>query len=73
MFAADWDPMDETFDPSIHSVVIGDRSWLGDPSPFTHVGLKRTGYTHVMPTNWEGFDPSIQATAISISKQDSTH
>lgn len=61
---ADWDPKDETFDPSLQSVVIGDRSWIGDPSPFVHVGLKRTGYTYVMPTEWEGFDPSVQISLI---------
>lgn len=57
---ADWDPNDDTFDPSIHSVVVGDASWLGDPSPFVHLGLPRTGYTHVNQTNWEGFDPAVQ-------------
>ena len=60
LLAADWDPNDDTFDPSIHSVVVGDASWIGDPSPFVHLGLPRTGYTHVNPTNWDGFDPSVQ-------------
>lgn len=58
--ADDWDANDDTFDPTIKSVVIGERSWIGDPSPFGHVGLKRTGYTHVHVTNWEGFPPSVQ-------------
>lgn len=61
--AADWDANDESFDPSIHSVVIGNRSWLGDPSPFIFLELSRTGYTHVNATNYEGFDPSV---AISL-------
>lgn len=59
LIAGDWDPMDDTFDPSIQSVVIGNRSWLGDPSPFVHVESSRTGYTHVRATNYEGFDPSV--------------
>ncbi len=58
--ADDWDPHDATFDPKIESVVIGDRSWLGDPSPFVHTGLKRTGYTYVNATQFEGFPPAIQ-------------
>ena len=58
--ADDWDPNDDTFDPNIKSVVIGDRSWIGDPSPFVHTGSSRTGYTHVNATNWEGFDPAVQ-------------
>ncbi|NND98662.1 MAG: hypothetical protein HKN47_15175 [Pirellulaceae bacterium] len=60
VIAADWDPSDDTFDPSIHSVVVGDATWLGDPSPFVHTGLPRTGYTHVNAIHWEGFDPSVQ-------------
>ena len=60
LLADDWDPHDDTFDPSIHSVVVGDASWLGDPSPFIHTGLRRTGYTHVNQVEWEGFDPSVQ-------------
>ncbi len=58
--ADDWDPNDDTFDPNLKSVVIGDRSWIGDPSPFVHLGLPRTGYTHVNATQYEGFEPSIQ-------------
>jgi hypothetical protein len=59
-FADDWDPNDDSFDPTIKSVVIGDRSWIGDPSPFVHAGLSRTGYTHVNATNFEGFPPAVQ-------------
>ncbi|TWU25230.1 hypothetical protein Pla52o_15280 [Novipirellula galeiformis] len=60
LLAADWDPNDDTFDPSIQSVVVGDASWIGDPSPFVHLGLPRTGYTYVNATHWDGFDPSVQ-------------
>ncbi|TWT80328.1 hypothetical protein CA13_17410 [Planctomycetes bacterium CA13] len=72
LLAADWDPNDDTFDPSIHSVVVGDASWLGDPSPFVHMGLPRTGYTHVNPTNWEGFDPSVQISLMVPKKPSET-
>lgn len=58
--ADDWDPNDATFDPKIKSVVIGDRSWIGDPSPFVHTGLTRTGYTYVNATQFEGFPPAVQ-------------
>lgn len=57
--AADWDPNDNTFDPKIQSVVIGNRSWLGDPSPFVHVESSRTGYTHVNATNYPNLDPAV--------------
>lgn len=57
--SAQWDPNDDTFDPSIKSVVIGDRSWLGDPSPFVLEELRRTGYTYVSATNYEGMAPSV--------------
>jgi len=60
LFADNWDANDDTFDPTIHSVVIEDTSWLGDPSPFVHAELSRTGYTHVNPTNYAGFPPSLQ-------------
>lgn len=58
--AQDWDANDDSFDPTIHSVVIGDASWLGDPSPFVHLQSTRTGYTHVGQVNWDGFEPSVQ-------------
>ncbi|QDT11310.1 hypothetical protein [Planctomycetes bacterium K23_9] len=60
LVAGDWDPNDDTFDPSIKSVVVENTTWLGDPSPFVHLGIPRTGYTHVNQTNWDGFDPSVQ-------------
>ncbi len=59
-FADDWDPNDDSFDPSIQSVVIGSRSWIGDPSPFKHLGSSRIGYTYVNATNYEGMDPAVQ-------------
>jgi hypothetical protein len=58
--ADDWDPNDDTFDPNIKSVVIGNASWIGDPSPFVHTDTSRTGYTYVNATNFEGFPPSVQ-------------
>lgn len=72
LFAADWDPNDDTFDPTIHSVVAGDASRLGDPSPFVHMGIKRTGYTYVHTTAWEGFDPSVQISLIVPQKPGDT-
>lgn len=60
LIADDWDPNDDTFDPKIKSVVIGDRSWIGDPSPFVYTGLSRTGYTHVNATQFQGFPPAVQ-------------
>ena len=60
LVADDWDPNDDTFDPTIKSVVIGNRSWIGDPSPFLHTGTPRTGYTHVNATNFKGFPPAVQ-------------
>lgn len=57
--ADDWDPNDDTFDPDVKSVVAGNRSWIGDPSPFVYVALSRTGYTHVQATDYAGFDPSV--------------
>ncbi|MCA9190813.1 MAG: hypothetical protein KDB03_03585 [Planctomycetales bacterium] len=60
LLAQDWSAEDETFDPSIHSVVIGERSWIGDPSPFVHVDSARTGYTHVHATDYEGMAPAVQ-------------
>ncbi|WP_149498732.1 hypothetical protein [Roseiconus lacunae] len=57
--SAQWDPNDSTFDPALKSVVIGNRTWIGDPSPFVHQGTKRTGYTHVNANQYEGMDPSV--------------
>ncbi len=60
LLADDWSADDDTFDPSLQSVVIGDRSWIGDPSPFVHIESSRTGYTHVNATNYSGLDPAVQ-------------
>ncbi|QDV41053.1 hypothetical protein Enr13x_08910 [Stieleria neptunia] len=60
LLADDWSAEDDTFDPSLPSVVIGDRSWIGDPSPFVHAQSSRTGYTHVNATNYPGLDPAVQ-------------
>ncbi|WP_372895203.1 hypothetical protein [Stieleria sp.] len=60
LLADDWSADDDTFDPSLQSVVIGDRSWIGDPSPFVHVESSRTGYTYVNATNYSGLDPAVQ-------------
>ncbi|MCA9150314.1 MAG: hypothetical protein KDA92_13480 [Planctomycetales bacterium] len=58
--AQNWSADDDTFDPSLHSVTIGDATWIGDPSPFVHAGSGRTGYTYVNVVNYEGMDPSVQ-------------
>lgn len=55
-----WSADDDTFDPTIHSVVIGTNSWIGDPSPFVHATSKRTGYTYSHTTNYQGMAPSVQ-------------
>tara|TARA_R110002049_G_scaffold182485_2_gene350348 strand:- start:88012 stop:88566 length:555 start_codon:yes stop_codon:yes gene_type:complete len=68
VFADDWHPDDDTFDPSVHSVVAGGATRLGDPSPFVHLGLSRTGYTYVNQTHWDGFDPSVQLSLIVPAK-----
>ncbi|GAA5506889.1 hypothetical protein Rcae01_02342 [Novipirellula caenicola] len=60
LLAEDWNPNDDTFDPNLQSVVIGDRSWIGDPSPFVHSESSRTGYTYVNATDYEGMDPALQ-------------
>lgn len=60
LVAQDWDANDDTFDPKLKSVVIGERSWIGDPSPFVFTEQSRTGYTHVNATQFEGFPPSVQ-------------
>lgn len=64
VFAQDWDPEDTTFDPGVKSVVIGNRSWLGDPCPFMYTPLSRTGYTYVAATHFEGYPPSVQISLI---------
>ncbi|WP_182869731.1 hypothetical protein [Stieleria mannarensis] len=70
--ADDWSPDDDTYDPTIQSVVIGDRSWIGDPSPFVHLGLSRTGYTYVAPVAYDGFDPSVQLSLMVPTKPGET-
>ncbi len=62
--AQEWDPEDTTFDPGIQSVVIGNRSWLGDPCPFVYMPLPRIGYTYVAATRFEGYPPSVQISLI---------
>ncbi len=45
--ADDWHPDDETFDPSIESVVVQGSTRLGDPTPFHKDGLGVQSYTVV--------------------------
>lgn len=65
MASADgWNAEDETFDPNLPSVIIGNRTWIGDPVPFTlATQSNRVGYTHIHTPNWAGFPPSV---AISL-------
>ena len=45
--ADDWHPEDETFDPSIESVIVQGSTRLGDPTPFHKDGLGVQSYTVV--------------------------
>lgn len=59
-----WRADDDSFDPTVTSVVIENNSWLGDPSPF-HLGdTTRRGYTHVQAVNYAGMEPSVQLSLI---------
>ncbi|MCB1203207.1 MAG: hypothetical protein KDN18_03025 [Verrucomicrobiae bacterium] len=42
-----WDPDDETFDPSIDSVIADGATRIGDPSPVYREGISERGFTHV--------------------------
>ena len=58
-----WDPDDDTFDPTIPSVVAEGASRIGDPSPFLRDGHDEIGFTHVMLQD----DPVRQKKVVSIS------
>lgn len=59
-----WDPDDETFDPTIHSVIADGATRLGDPSPFYREGYEERGFTHVGFTIPESGDPSVNLSLI---------
>ncbi|MEM9015417.1 MAG: hypothetical protein AAGC68_00290 [Verrucomicrobiota bacterium] len=42
-----WDPDDETFDPTIQTVIADGSTRLGDPSPVYQEGVEVRGFTHV--------------------------
>tara|TARA_R110002096_G_scaffold233764_7_gene423903 strand:- start:3614 stop:4195 length:582 start_codon:yes stop_codon:yes gene_type:complete len=46
--AAGWNPEDDTFDPSVESVIANGNSWIGDPSPVHQDGYDIDGYTYVV-------------------------
>lgn len=56
--AGDWDPEDDTFDPTVESVVAEGSTRIGDPSPFFQDGFEDIqGYTTVTVTT--GDHPSV--------------
>ncbi|MEC5127479.1 hypothetical protein VSU19_12000 [Verrucomicrobiales bacterium BCK34] len=44
---ADWNPDDDTFDPSITETVANGSTRIGDPSPFRQDGYDIVGYTYL--------------------------
>ena len=44
---ADWNPDDDTFDPSIAETVANGSTRIGDPSPFRQDGYDIVGYTYL--------------------------
>jgi len=42
-----WDADDDTFDPSIETVIVDGKTRLGDPAPFQQLGIEHRGFTHV--------------------------
>lgn len=42
-----WDPDDETFDPTVDSVIADGSTRIGDPSPVYREGIAERGFTHV--------------------------
>jgi hypothetical protein len=69
---SEWRADDDTFDPSLHSVVIGKNSWIGDPSPFVLAGVNRTGYTYAQKTNYAGMPASVQLSLMIPLEGDET-
>lgn len=47
LYAATWDPEDDTFDPSIKETIAHGSSRIGDPSPVRQDGYDFVGYTYL--------------------------
>lgn len=45
--AGDWDPEDDTFDPTIESVIVEGSTRIGDPAPFWQEGYDIQSYANV--------------------------
>ncbi len=45
---ADWNPDDDTFDPSITETIANGSTRIGDPSPFRQDGYDIVGYTYLV-------------------------
>lgn len=59
-----WDPDDDTFDPSIQSVVADGASRIGDPSPFYREGYEERGFTYVAFTKPEEGETTVNLSLI---------
>ena len=55
---------DTTFDPDQKFTIMFDSSILGDPTPFTQLGLDREGYTYVSHSLTEGFGMTVNFSLI---------
>lgn len=65
-----WDPEDDTFDPTVATVIAEGSTRLGDPSPYIRVGYDEFGYTHVGSSIPEQGDPTINLSFIFMPSQD---
>src|SRR6056297_3673428 len=65
-----WDPEDDTFDPSIASVIANGATRIGDPSPYLREGYEEFGYTHVGSSIPEEGDPTINLSFIFMPSAD---
>ncbi|MEM1443143.1 MAG: hypothetical protein AAGF67_12425, partial [Verrucomicrobiota bacterium] len=65
-----WDPEDDTFDPSVATVIANGSTRLGDPSPYLREGYEEFGYTHVGSSVPEEGDPTINLSFIFMPSQD---
>ncbi len=45
---ADWNPEDDTFDPSVTETIANGSTRIGDPSPFRQDGYDIVGYTYLV-------------------------
>lgn len=63
-FLQAWDPDDDTFDPTIASVIADGATRIGDPSPFHREGYEERGFTHVGFSKPENGDPTVNLSLI---------